>query len=838
MNLIDIIRKASPNVRNNDFISKSFGIEKAEKDISKLIKKTVMVTRNGKVFQQTVYVSPETGEKEETPIGGELSPEVKGMDIKKYSEKALLITGDTYVNIDTLKKIKNEIGVGTWNQVLKGWIFPIKFLETILGFIWSDLKDKGEDEKANAVQNQKNESLQPGDKTNIQGVEGNVTKGSSDENGTKYDVTLDDGTKLEGVDEKVMNKEPEKDDKKISEIINNVTPESRTKSEKKLYGLKHIENIHQYSLPEYMKMHGLLQDDIDKVIGAFKNPKTKDEANKRASSGGANKEYTKSSQIEGLTKRQLIGKLVFRHYQAVKKAIEDGEELKPEVLEPYADLKEAYFKKRQAMSEETKRKISEALKKNGIDKENYKPKDGQDITIEPNKNSSGSPVTIKTKDYTDIPALDISIPKNKILDKPKPYFIPDIDISKFARNSYTLSAVKIGEDQYLVALDGFESGRGSYMWSTASVNKDGNFAIMSLDTYIATQNYYQLKSKEQNKIDQLKKHENFIQSLKDRLEEAKKIGNQERVEYFERNLKYYSDKKPSIKRLKVLSSNRITYDQMYMIQAFNKNSEGNQISDREVWGIYGLMKVDFDQKSLDLQLQQESLESTYTKGVETSYGDSGTKNNLLKDYGVKVKRQNGDEINESEINQIKNALDSTAKVFGHNVNMNKEFGLKISHSGNVLMHAMNASGVFIPTKKAIGVTAKGGDNQFRFTFGHEYAHFIDHSVGRGTGNWFASDKQGTTANQIAVMFGKLMKKPGNKSVSGYWGRSCEKFARAMEQYHAIEVYGDNVTKWGDDNYYDKNYYLSKENYQKIKPLIQQFLQENKEILKSLELNIL
>ena len=328
MTILDKIRSNSPGIKNSDLILKAFGLgfEKA-RDISKLTKKVVTVTRDGKTFRQTVYV------KQDVEVGEELSSTVNGMDIKKYSEKSLLITGDTYVNIDTLREIKKQIGVGAWNSKLKGWIFPIAFLETILGYIWSDLKDKGQDEKADAVQNQKNAALDKGDTTNIQGIEGKVESNVSDSEGTKYNVKLNDGTKLEGVDEKVMSKEPEKDDKKISEVINNTTPESRVKTEKKLYGIKPIENIQQYSLQEYMKMHGLNQSDIDSVVNAFKNPKTKDETNKRASSGGTKKEYTKTGQVEGLTKRQLIGKLVYQHYQAVKKAIEAGEEIKPEALE-------------------------------------------------------------------------------------------------------------------------------------------------------------------------------------------------------------------------------------------------------------------------------------------------------------------------------------------------------------------------------------------------------------------------------------------------------------------------------------------------------------------------
>ena len=288
------------SIRNN--IDKSWGndFEKAEKDLSKLVKKVVTVTRDGKTFRQTVWVKAgEEDKKQETPIGEELSPTVSGMNITRYSEKAFVITGDTYVNKDALRSIKNEIGVGTWNRNANGWMFPIKFLETVLGFLWSDQIKQGNEEKAQAIQNQKNAGLEKGDETNVQGIDGKVEENVSDSEGTKYNIKLKDGTKLEGVDEKVIEKKPETDDKKIAEAVNNANPSNRVSTEKKIYGIKPIQNIHQYSLPEYMKMHGLSQEDIDKVVASFKKPKSSGDKKPSTSSGSNKTEYTKKEQIEG-----------------------------------------------------------------------------------------------------------------------------------------------------------------------------------------------------------------------------------------------------------------------------------------------------------------------------------------------------------------------------------------------------------------------------------------------------------------------------------------------------------------------------------------------------------
>jgi hypothetical protein len=835
----------------NELISRRDEINKAwENDISKadrshLTKKIITVTRDGKTFKQTVYVNPKDDKKEEAVVGEELSPEVKGMNINKYSDKSLLITGDTYVNIDTLRKIKQDIGVGNWNSKLKGWIFPIAYLEKVLGHIWSGLVEKGEDEKAQAVQNQKNSTFNQGDEANIHGEKGKIEENVSDSEGTKYNISLDDGTKLEGVNEKVMNKEPEKDDKKIRNIVNNTSPESRTKSEKQIYGIKPIKDIHNYSLQEYMEMHGISKQDIDRVINSIKNPK-KREGSKTSS--GSSKQYTQKDKIQGLTKRQIIGKLVYAHYNAVKKAINDGKVVDDKVLSIYNDLKEAYSKKRSAMSEETKRKISEALKKNkveetdnkilkkenneaedqgfsDINKKDYQPKEGQKISgVYSSYSTQDTEFTLETKDYTDIPPLDVVIPKAKdILNKPKPYFIPNIDEKHFSRNSYTLSAVKLDEDKYLVALDGFEKSENY----RTILNQSGNYAIMSLDTFVATQNYYQLKAKEEfkkRKIEDLeKRRERYAESMM-------RIKGVSKEEAMKMAKDYY--KKPSGQRLKILSKNRVTYDQLHMIQNVKTKEDGSKLSRTEALREYSELNKIKNQKSLDLSLQQEYIDSAYTKGAETSFGDSNTKDDLLKDYGVKVKRQNGDEITKDEISQIKEAMDVTTKLFGNNKEMNKEFGLKISHAGEKRMHARRAIGLFHPYYNAIGVSEAYGDNKFQFTFGHEYAHFMDYWIGKQTGNTYASDKEGSAANEIARVFRKNMNKP---PISDYCSRTCECFARALEQYTAIETYGDNVNKI-KKKYIETDEQVNLEIYKtKIKPLVEKFIDENKEILKSMNL---
>jgi len=948
--------------------------EKADR--SHLVKKEVIVTRGGRTFKQTVYINPKDEEKEvEAAIGEELSPEVKGMNITKYSDKSLLITGDTYVNIDTLRDIKKETGVGSWNRKLKGWIFPMSFKDTVLGYIWSDLKDKGEDDKAAAVQNQKNAGLKEGDKATINGEEIKVEENVSDSEGTKYNVELGDGTKLENVDEKVIDKDPETDDKKIAEEVNNATPESRVPVEKKIYGIKAVKDIYNYSLPEYMKMHGLTQEDIDKVINAFKKPKK--EGEKKASSGGSeSRTSSKSGQIEGLSKKQLIAKLIYNHYQSVKAAIESGKELKPEVLDLYEDLKEQYGKKRQAMSEETKRKISEALKKNkpdedekeakakeeaqkfidsipeeemnnlkdlfkqGMDKlviaeqdklakmiaekekyekekyklyedsrkeENSKDKmDVQDKAREEGRKASeltpkiisqknivqaisngGSLIGFEDKDgisYKDIPdfsmidSSDITYNIDSILTEEKPKYIPEIDEEKFKQGSYIFDTIRLSSDKYLVAANGYSEHsriKEGYDVKKGPYNPEaGGFVALTLDQLVLTQDYYVTKQKAIYKKEAEERNQRALDSWNKKDEKAKS--------YYYNQFNFYlslpakvkktvsrekwdslsiSEKEEIYKPVKVYHPERIKshFDERHMAASFHNmyerfvNPEA-QVMDKtgkkykrgesfmgikyaapEAMKSWKDFREILDWKINDINIQREEISNLRKQALETSFGDINTNDTLKNEFGVLVKRQNGETIKAEEIDELKGAWESVQSTFGKLKDMADKDNLKLSHTGKKHIFASKAIGVYVPSYKTIGVSAKYGSESLGFTMGHEVAHWIDNQVGMQENRRHASDNFESTAGKVAIAFRKNMNESSN---SKYINATHECFARAMEQYHAMESQGHGALLIGNEQYVTSKNYVSKEVYEEqLKPLIEQFLQENKEILKSLGIEI-
>ena len=159
--------------------------------------------------------------------------------------------------------------------------------------------------------------------------------------------------------------------------------------------------------------------------------------------------------------------------------------------------------------------------------------------------------------------------------------------------------------------------------------------------------------------------------------------------------------------------------------------------------------------------------------------------------------------------------------------MAEKFNLKISHSGERMMHAMKAIGVFFPYYNAIGVSFT--DNlQGKLTLSHEFAHFMDYWKGKQEKRNYTSDQQGSAANQIAKIFRRNMNKV---QTSNYQNRTCECFARAFQQYFDNKVNGNKAEMHIRDNQVDNKKFNSE-----IKPLIENWLAENEKFLKSLNLN--
>lgn len=215
-------------------------------------------------------------------------------------------------------------------------------------------------------------------------------------------------------------------------------------------------------------------------------------------------------------------------------------------------------------------------------------------------------------------------------------------------------------------------------------------------------------------------------------------------------------------------------------------------------------------------MQAIEIENSYSKGLETSYGDSNLNYSLLAEFGVLVKRQNGDQISEAEILEIKQGLDNSFKTLGLSAAVLKNFGLKISHSGSKRMFAnKHAIGIFCRRFNAIGVcfdSQKTGES----ILAHELAHLVDHLAGKMFDYNYASDIQGGDASEIARIFRRHM---NFVQLSDYQNRTCECFARALQQYFDYcNGYPLNLDTNGN--------HVAKEVFQsKLAPLIEKFLTE-------------
>lgn len=713
----------------------------------------VKVVRDGKLFYQYREVGSNELPEDNMEVGGFFSDDRTGLKVQQYSDKSYLITGNTYQNIDLLRKIKEEIGIGSWNKTLGGWVFPSNAKAKIMSLL-ADKMDvstyEGQIEKDNliAIKN----SIDPGTEITVDGEKTEVQEITAKDGEAVYMIETN-GEEKE-VTETEIGITSETNDEKASEEISETDESTRFKADKELGG----------------KEEGELSDKLQKIVD-----------------------------------------LVNKHLHA-----------KPE----------------------------------------------EEVSVKSFSTRSGE--VVDALDFTSIHADEIFLmPIDKILDTPKPKFIPSINEMKFSGykdDKFIFDYVKLDEDNVLVSLNGFDK-KTTYYNGARTKNADHEYAVMSLDNLVAMTDYYRTKRKAELKRESeeaTKKNREYFLSLseerKDKyLSQYDRLSDKQKKEFSKEqwealpisekekhmdNFKHIPYKKVGSKRISVLEDSK-----MYMsnFEMYNKYVDKKYMTDyykKEPYWYKGYYNSDVDPaakeyteirkrigwKVNDMQIQTEENSATFQKGRETSYGDSNTKDDLLAQYGVKVKAQNGSEIKPTQIEQIKDNLAKVYDSFGDRSSMAKSFGLKISHAAEKKMHARNALGLYIPAMHAIGVSADPASGKFGFILAHEFAHFMDNYLGKKDGYHFASDNFNSTAGEIASTFRDNM---NEKSESGYVNRTCECFARALEQYHAMKHNGDDVIKYATGEKYieEPNHVKAEIFNEKVKPLIEQFLSENDSLLK-------
>jgi hypothetical protein len=361
-----------------------------------------------------------------------------------------------------------------------------------------------------------------------------------------------------------------------------------------------------------------------------------------------------------------------------------------------------------------------------------------------------------------------AVKQKGITEQVKPDYIPVLDCLFFRNNGCRVPFVKLAVNEYLLF-----------------GNREAAF-IVDLDILARTQDFYLKLMKESHRL---------------AIEEQKAAA----VAKYGENVYF------KMRRLTTYGENKMS---RFQFDLYKRNG----LSGADSWTEYRRDCNELNQKLSDLELETLESNDSFSKGETTSYGDTNLSDALLDRYGVRVKRQNGDRINAEEIDELKTVLDEVFACFGDLSPVCREYGLKISHSAEKRMHGRKFVGFFSPYFKAIGV----GYAEMSQTLAHELAHFMDCYKAQRSSvkRWHASDEDGSIENEIARLFRRGMRKP---QASDYQRRTCECFARALEQYFNPAVTAENFCK---DEIFEQG----------VKPLIEEFLADFAEIVAEIRMD--
>jgi hypothetical protein len=492
----------------------------------------------------------------------------------------------------------------------------------------------------------------------------------------------------------------------------------------------------------------------------------------------------------------------------------------------------------------------------------------------------------RVPNFTTIKTDKIIFDEQTILTDEIPSYIPYIDESVFQTKGYVFDAIRIEKNKYILAGNGYVE-KTEPNWSQRNNEKQfipehpsdakQNYVLVTLDQLVLINDYYYTKAKgirvkeakektqrseeSYNRIPLERRerhlsHKNFYDGLPVAIKKKITRENYESLNLEEKEALYKPFQRYNPKRLKYdvkLDSQHmwVSFHNMYerfvdptalplqpiTLKPLNideKRSKAHGHAD--VWAYWKWFVDMMKWKLKDIKVQRE-IESEIRKiALETSFGESNTNAELKERLGILVKRQNGSQIKPNEIEQIRVSWINVQKLFGGLSHMAKTDNLKISHTADKFVYASKAAGMYIPSMKTIAVSNKYGNEKFQCIMAHEVAHYIDNRVGEQKGERYSTDNYEGTSGIIASEFRKLLNK---KTDSDYINATKECFARALEQYFAIENFGSDVVYYESNNtgeipYVKADSYISLENYNKIiKPLIIKFLDEEKEFFKFL-----
>ena len=484
--------------------------------------------------------------------------------------------------------------------------------------------------------------------------------------------------------------------------------------------------------------------------------------------------------------------------------------------------------------------------------------------------------------FCDIKTDNIIFNEETLLVDDVPSYIPFIDEDVFRQKGYVFDSIRVSKNIYILAVNGYkEKGEWRNRVSSEmdsqhpSIHPSDDiqgYCMVTLDQLVLINDYYYTKAraikiKEANErnirseehYDKLPverrtsflNQKNYYHSLPKNVQKKITKEDYELLDLQAKEALYKPFKKYNPERLKPqLESNQMWASFHAMYERFinpealpmTKDRKPISINENRV-GIYGNPEVFtywnafaemMKWKLKDIKIAREAESEIRKIALETSFGESNTNLELKEKYGILVKRQNGSQIQPTEINQIKESWIKVQSLFGGISTMALSDNLKISHTAERYVYASKAAGMYIPKMKTIAVSNKYGAEKFQCIMAHEIAHYIDNKIGEQKGMRYSTDNYEGTAGIIASKYRKLL---NEASDSDYINATKECFARAMEQYFAVETFGENVSYYeskqvGEILYFNAESYINKKNYDEtIKPLIQQFLEEEKDFFK-------
>lgn len=448
-----------------------------------------------------------------------------------------------------------------------------------------------------------------------------------------------------------------------------------------------------------------------------------------------------------------------------------------------------------------------------------KVKEADDIDI---KEYSFSPTLLENGviDYSNIEHDKIFlVNKHDILEKEKPDWIPELDLDGLMADEFLPTTIKSSDGFYYVQAKKFIGMGTKSVEIKELIGKNKTVEIqekkyettvykMSSDILAATVDYYIKKQKALNK----------------------QIGKKETVGLSRRTKSMYTSRFQNMVDLLRFIPEYKDNEALLKHYPNRSKSESYRKQNKIIFDQYKDLLGNLKDKILDLNLDKIDYGNAYTKGEITSYGDTGLSNSLYEDFGVRIKKQNGSTFSLEQKNRVESVLKDTYSYYGDLSSISKNFNLKVSYADNCRQHARKSIGLFTPYHNAIGVSFFDDNTYERTTAVHEFAHFLDYTKGNEFSYRYASDKDGSLENQIATKYKKIIREQNenNKSKVGesktiklgdYWYRTCECFARAMEQDFELTI--------GLKEKCHPPTYLPEEIFNKeIKPLIEELKKEN------------